>query len=488
MIPICSPAAYERTTDFSQPLDDCWEVVPDKHWSFETSPGNARFESRSGGRAEIYLRPCAMPGDTVEIRLLPGAPRAGLFTFGFLTGFEHVRVELDLGRGELTVHTHEFHKPQPRLATKTEAAFDRVRLVWESDCLPQLPFKGSRISVILDDQCAAVVEQIDFLPESHCMFGFNGPGEVAIASWSISGPPRPRPEYMHVGIWQHTKPCTRDSVDSLINGVRKGAEAGVDILVTAETSLTGLRFEDPELDDRDLIKSELKRFQQAVAQTRGAPYTLIGYPAWIPGDQVEGATCDFVKINRHLFVRPDGSLGPPMAKVHSCEEGMWHGRHYNLQRVCGVEVAIGVCHDIKYRDVWCTGVMAGARLCLHPAAGGTPAGTIDEIRQRNTEVHSPEMDAFWVHVNDGGGSAIYYPRTTARLQERIVAATKDLTKHNPSFPDYASMGDQFAAARIRLYDATGCFPMRTLRAGSKAYECWSRLIPDIVDVDEDVPE
>ncbi|MFM1550192.1 MAG: hypothetical protein ACKJSG_12380, partial [Lentisphaeria bacterium] len=58
---ISRSAAYERITDFAQPLDDCWEVVPDKDWSFETTPGNARFKSRSEGRAEIYLRPCAMP-------------------------------------------------------------------------------------------------------------------------------------------------------------------------------------------------------------------------------------------------------------------------------------------------------------------------------------------------------------------------------------------------------------------------------------------
>lgn len=44
------------------------------------------------------------------------------------------------------------------------------------------------------------------------------------------------------------------------------------------------------------------------------------------------------------------------------------------------------------------------------------------------------------------------------------------------------MGDLLAHARIRLYDATGCYPMRTLRGGVLAYECWSRLIPPIVEV------
>ena len=37
-------------------------------------------------------------------------------------------------------------------------------------------------------------------------------------------------------------------------------------------------------------------------------------------------------------------------------------------------------------------------------------------------------------------------------------------------------------ARIRLYDASGCYQLRTLRAGKKAYETWSSLIPPLVDV------
>ena len=45
----------------------------------------------------------------------------------------------------------------------------------------------------------------------------------------------------------------------------------------------------------------------------------------------------------------------------------------------------------------------------------------------------------------------------------------------------SSMGDLFAHARIRLWDATGCYPLRTLRSGKERYETWSRLIPEIQD-------
>lgn len=475
-------ADYTRRYDFSEPLDDLWEVVTDDTWSFEMHPGRARFESRADGPVEVYQRPCSIHGDRIDIHLAPGTSRHGLFTLGLLTGFEHVRVKIDLANGKIAVDTHEYHKPQPRLLSSASGEFSTISLVTQKDSLPGLPFDGWRIALLLDDQCAAEVGQIDFLPETHCFFGFEGPGDVTLTSWSVSGPPRPRPEYINVGVWQQQRSTTRESVDSLVEGVRRGAEAGVDILATAETSLTGLRDTDPELNDKDLIQSELARFCKAVADTPGAPHTLIGYPDWIPGDEVEGATLDWVKVNRHLFVRPNGTLGPPMAKVHSCERGLWHGRHYNFQRVCGVEVAIGVCHDGHYQDVWGTGVMGGARLCIHVSGGGAPQGLVDELRLANKTTHAFGMDCFWVHVNSGGGSAIYLPRTTAKIHERIIVATKDMTKENPSYPEYSAMGDQFAHARIRLYDASGCYQLRTLRAGKQAYETWSSLIPPLVEV------
>ncbi|MBI2190511.1 MAG: hypothetical protein HYU36_00835 [Planctomycetes bacterium] len=117
---------YLRTDDFSKPLDACWEVVPDGRWTWEASPGRARLRSESDGPAEIYLRPCCLPGDTMEWRLVPGARRTGLFVFGFLAGFEYLRLELDLSTGDLAVRTHEFHKPQPRLKTRVPTAFDHI--------------------------------------------------------------------------------------------------------------------------------------------------------------------------------------------------------------------------------------------------------------------------------------------------------------------------------------------------------------------------
>ncbi|MHB0938551.1 MAG: nitrilase-related carbon-nitrogen hydrolase [Armatimonadota bacterium] len=477
--------AYKRFVNFSAPLDDCWEVLPNEHWAFEMAPGCARLRNTGMGDASIFLRPCALPGDVMEFRFVPGAVRAGRFFAGLVSGFELIRVEIDLTTGALAVFTHEYHKQQPRLQATVRTGFHSLKLLREQDDLPGLPYEGCSLTVLLDDKPAARVEEIDYLPESLATFGFKGPGEASLASWSISGAPRPRPEYAHVGLWQQNqrnKATNMDHARGLVEGVRQAAEAGVRILVTPETSLTGLRMGEADFESPQYVQETLDWFQRQVAQIPNAPYTMIGYPEWVPGAQIEGATIPFVKVNRHRFVRPDGTLGPAMAKVHSCEEGLWHGREYNFQRVEGVEIAMGVCHDGHYRDVWATGVMGGARLCLHPAAGGQASGNIDDLR--NAERHTPavNLDAFWMHCNAGGPSAIIYPCPNAKIRETIIAVPKDLTAESPTYPDYSYLGDQLAHAVIRLYDATGCYPMRTLRGGSRAYQLWSQLIPPLVDV------
>ncbi len=474
--------AFRRTYDFSQPLDDLWEMIPETGWSFDTARGRARFTNRGEERAEIYLRPCCLYGDTYEYQFADGDSRAGTFLFGFLGGFEYITFELDFVTGRIEMRTHEFHKPQPRLAKQVSTSFRNLKLVRERDRLPGLPYEGSRVTLLLDDRTVLSAGEIDFLPESHCLFGLKGTGELSLSRFSIAGPARPRPEYVSVGLWQQScKPTTAENVNALIEGVRQGAAAGVQILVTPETSLTGLRPHDPELSSRDRIQAELRRLQQAVNGIPAAPYTLIGYPDWIKGSEVEGATLDEVKINAHRFVRPDGSLGPRMAKVHSCEEGLWHGRAYNLQRVCGAEVAVGVCHDGKYQDVWAVGVMGGARLCIHPLGTGTPSGTIDRLLDGYRGLGTP-FDAFWVTTNAGGGSAIVYPARNRKQPETLLAVPKDLTKQNPAYPKYAPMGDLLAHTTVRLWDALGAYPMRTLRSGARSYQVWSSLIPSIQDV------
>jgi hypothetical protein len=486
-------AMFTRLYDFTRPLDDCWEMIPQGGWSFELSPGQARLVNRSDATAEIFLRPCSLYGDRVEFTLAPGAQRAGTFVFGFLAGFEFITVELDHHSGEIRVLTHEYHKPQPRAQTSPSpsapgegrgegtAGFSRLVIELQKDRLPGLPYDGCAATVFLDDKPCAVVREIDFLPESMFMFGLKGAGEITLSSVNLAGKDRPRPEYVRAGLWQvGIKSTIAAHVDSLLEGVRQAAQAGVQILATPETSLTGLRPDHPDLSDEKQIQSELLRFQRSVAQIPDAPYTVVGYPEWIDGREVEGATLDRVKVNSHRFVRPDGTLGPRMAKVHSCEPGLWHGRNYNLQRVCGVEVAVAVCHDFRYPDVWMSGVMGGARLCLHLAG----SGGLGDIPSALASYRSlgASLDSFFLRVNSGGGSAIVYPASNRKHPDTILAVPRDLTSDSPSYPKYSPMGDLLAHANLRLWDAGGAYPLRALRNGSRHYQAWSLLVPQVVDV------
>ncbi|MCX7705448.1 MAG: hypothetical protein N2115_04235 [bacterium] len=474
-------AEYSKQWNFKQELDDTWEAISEKEFVIERKSGLLTIENSVDKDAPVYLRPCSIYGDRMDIHLADLGEKSGIFICGFLAGFEYINLVVDHKKGNVQVFTHEFHKKQPRFSTAFAAKkIKTITLIRNQDTLPGLSYEGCRVNILINNSNVGEIRHIDFLPECLFMFGLKTKGKIAIAGFSISGKRRPRPEYLEIGIWQQSiKRTIRENVDSLIEGVKKAASENVQILVTPETSLTGLRISE-ELNDRNLIQTELMRFQKAISKIKNAPYTLIGYPEWIPGKPVEGSTIDMVKINCHRFVRPDGTLGPMMAKVHSCEEGFWHGRNYNLQKVCNTEVAVGICHDAHYQDVWAVGVMAGARLCLHPAAGGTPHGKIPEILNGMRNLGT-SLDAFWIRVNAGGGSAIVYPCKNRKQPETILAVPDDLTERNPSYPDYTYMGDMFTKARIRLWDATGCYPLRTLRSGKK-YNIWKKLIPRIQEV------
>lgn len=472
---------YVRKWDFQQELDDTWEAISEKNFIIDRKPGLLTIKNFVDGIAPVYLRPCSIYGDKIDIYFDNFSKDSGIFICGFLVGFEYITLVVNCSKKSIEVFTHEFHKKQPRFSiTFTTKKIRSITLVRNKDVLPDLPYEGSKINILINNSNSGEVRNIDFLPECLFMFGLKTKGRIAISGLEISGTRRPRPEYLEVGIWQQSvKKTISENVYGLIEGVKKAASENVQILVTPETSLTGLRISD-ELNDRNLIQSELLRFQKAISKIKNAPYTLIGYPDWIPGKLVEGSVINRVKINCHRFVRPDGTLGPMMAKVHSCEEGFWHGRNYNLQRVCGTEIAVGICHDGHYQDVWATGVMAGARLCLHPSAGGNLKGKIPEIINGMRNLGT-SLDSFWVRVNAGGGSAIVYPCKNRKQPETILAIPDDLTKKNPTYPEYSYMGDMFAKAKIRLWDATGCYPLRTLRNGRK-YNIWKKLIPKIQNV------
>lgn len=182
---------FSKEYDFIQPLDAMWEVVPNTDWSFCMADGEALLENQADGEANVYLRPCSGYGDRIEVCLAEGE-RQGVFQFGFLAGFEMIIVKVGFDCGDVEVVTHEYHKVQPRSRTKISTDFSRLALIREADRLPGLPYEGSKLTVLVDGKEALRIGNIDFLPESHIMFGLDGKGRIGLSSFAIRGPERPR--------------------------------------------------------------------------------------------------------------------------------------------------------------------------------------------------------------------------------------------------------------------------------------------------------
>jgi len=130
--------------------------------------------------------------------------------------------------------------------------------------------------------------------------------------------------------------------------------------------------------------------------------------------------------------------------------------------------------------------MGGARLCVHASAGGhsrpPDGGPSIEERRRNQVSQDDALDAFWVHTNAFTTANIFYPTANGTVRNILLATGDDLSERSTTYPEYSYLGDQLAHAIIRLFDATGCYPMRTLRGGATVYRAWSQLVTPLREV------
>lgn len=112
------------------------------------------------------------------------------------------------------------------------------------------------------------------------------------------------------------RPDIDANLASIRRGLRAAAEAGVRLLVTPETSLTGL-FATGGVTRRPApvaeAEAKLRRFLRGL---RGAPYLVVGLPVWVrsPGSPRGGT-----RYNVSRLYDPDGHVVADGAKVHSCE-------------------------------------------------------------------------------------------------------------------------------------------------------------------------
>ena len=136
----------------------------------------------------------------------------------------------------------------------------------------------------------------------------------------------------------------------------------------------------------------------------------------------------------------------------------------------GAPIAMHICHDGRYPEVWTLPVMFGARLVLHPSNGGSPKSTVDAFEVQNNQM-TQSMHAFYLRVNGGGHSCLVSPQK----YHNLVAVPPECRRDNPAFPMTGPAREGLFPAKIRLHDAFGYWPMRSFRASEEIARAYVKL-------------
>ena len=181
-------------------------------------------------------------GDSIALRFKVMEGDAGSLRFGFdAAGHEHAMVELDFASATLSLFTTDWRLPQPVASAglSLNAGASHELLIEKRESGHGL-IKSADVRVYLDGETCLTVPDLDLLPEMGV--------KIAVADTTLlvqefvhRGTPSDIPEYLHVGGWQMLNvESIEANLDSLCRGLVKAAEEGIDLLVTPETSLTGL--------------------------------------------------------------------------------------------------------------------------------------------------------------------------------------------------------------------------------------------------------
>jgi len=429
--------------------------------------------NKAGLRAQVAKGQCVRlygagvhmrNGDDVELcfRLLEGAGQVHL---GFVGGFEYAHVRLDFDEQQISVETSEWSLPQPRTAEplKLDPRCEHtLRLRKTARGLGLV--KHADLAVSFDGRHVLTLNDVDILPEMGVEITVRE-ADVQLRRLRHFGPPHEVPEHFHIGCWQ--MPNVADigrNLRSLERGIRDAAAKGVRLLLTPETSMTGLFPLHPMSYDRKAISGGERRLMQMLRNTRGAPYAVVGLPVWhrTPGGRL-------ARYNVSRVYAPDGSIHASCAKVHSCEANFHHGYRYNTFKVEGVPFALIVCHDGRYPDAQQVPVMFGARVILHPSGSGRwAAGDRPLVAVGSSEATTSSLHAFYVHTNASGGSRIVGPGG------KVLAVSSEI-KPRKGRKRSVMPKEELTHAVIRVHDAFGYWPLRAMRASEEVAKAFLRL-------------
>lgn len=453
-------------TSFTKP-SDCWDWPSANSNGFRVTPKSAVLAAVSGETAEIrgpgvHTR----NGDTIELQFQLARENQGYIFFGFdADNHEHAAVKLDFKEGTLALHTSDWSRPQP-VATvpyliKTGEA--HTILIEKTESGLGL-VKNANFAIYVDGQATLDVDGLNVLPEMGVKIKVGG-AEVQLQNFVHRGKPSSVPEFLNVGGWQMLNvESIEANLNSIYRGLRIAAERGVELLVTPETSITGLFPSNPVTTDPEPVFEAESRLRAFIHELDGAPYLVAGLPEW---RKISEHRLQKTRYNISRVYDPDGNVTSTHTKVHSAERGFWHGTHLNEFDVLGVPVSMHICHDHRYPELWTLPVMFGTRLVLHPSNGGRVSGTVNAFQEVAKGITS-SSHAFYINVNGEGGSYIVGPHRRGEL----LASSSECSIKNPEFPMVGPAEEGLFHARIRVHDAFGYWPVRSFRASeeiAKAY-------------------
>ena len=407
-------------------------------------------------------------GDVIELHFEWTSGARGTVQFGFAGGMESAIAAIDFKSGRAVLNTSDWSTPQPvdrQTVPITRGRSHSIRIS-KSEGSGDL-VKKANISVELNGKVVLTATDADVLPELGISISAAG-APLQLKHFLHRGKPSGIPEYLHVGGWQVlNEPDIDANLDSICRGLQEAADKGIQLLVTPETSLTGLFPRDPVTQDPKPIAAAERKLRRFIKSLRNAPYSVIGLPTW---ESVPGHDRKKTRYNVSRVYDPDGHIVDTYPKIHSCETEFWHGFRLQEFDVYGVPTCMHICHDGRYPETWTMPVMFGSRLVLHPSNGGTVRGSVDAF-EKGANRSTTTSHAFYVNVGGGGGSYIAGPQKF----DNIFDVSAECRRDNEAFPIVGRPVECLIESRIRVPEAYGYWPVRSYRASEEVAQAQQAL-------------
>lgn len=392
--------------------------------------------------------------------------------FGFdAEEHEYARVEVDLQSGTVSLFTSDWQLEQPLATAQSELSAESHFLLLEKTEGKGELVKNAHLTVYLDGERIMRLEEQDLLPEMSVLVQVSS-ARVLVEEFVQRGTPSGIPEYLHLGGYQVLNiDDIEQNLASICRGVEMAAQAGVELLVTPEMSLTGLYPMSPRTREQQPVAEAETRLRRFIRELPDAPHVIVGLPIW------EAVKDHDLAETRYIASRvydPDGEILYTARKVHSAEREMWHGYRLNEFDIGGVPMTLYICHDQRYPELQTLPAMFGARLLLHPSNGGIVSGGVSAF-EASARSASNQTHTFHMHVNAGGGSYVVGPQRKGEL----LAASEETRTDNPEFPMVAKHAECFFHANLRVHDAFGFWPTRAFRASEAIARAYADLYREI---------